>query len=118
MLRRLEDEKSILTSVADEHSADETAISKIHLSKEKGMKIDYIRVINCLYELGFFKDAKGNDVTKKDVFAIFGTAVNRDLSSYQNDLTATKNAANRDLASTTKIFQGMLDKQNELNNKK
>ena len=118
MLSHLETEKSIMESLADNPAVDNPPASKIHLSDKKGMKIDYIRVINCLCELGFFKDNKGNDVTKKDVFAVFGTAVNKDLSSHQNDLSATKNAANSDLASVTKIFQTMLDKQNELNNKK
>ncbi len=32
------------------------AISKVYLSDQFGMKIDYIRIINCLYELGFFRN--------------------------------------------------------------
>jgi hypothetical protein len=107
-----------LKSIINNKKDRETEKSKIHLSADKGKKIDYIRVINCLYELGFFKDDKDNDISKKDVFEVFGVAVNKDLSAYQNDLSATKSAANKDMASVIKIFQTMLDKQNQLNNKK
>ena len=92
--------------------------SKIYLSNKKGMRIDYIRVINCLYELRFFVDSDGNEITKKDVFYEFGSAINKDLSSFQNDLSTTNASSNNDMISISKIYHTMIDKQEELNNKK
>ena len=115
-----EDETSSTNNVINkqENTELEQSKSKVHLSTEKGKKIDFIRVINCLYELGFFTDANKNTITKKEVFAAFGSAINKDLSTFHNDLSTTKNAANSDLISTTKIFTTMINKQNELNSKK
>ncbi|KAA6326753.1 hypothetical protein EZS27_024178 [termite gut metagenome] len=89
--------------------------NNICLSEKRGMKIDFIRVINCLYELGFFTDTNGNSITKKDVFAAFGQTINKDLSTFHQDLGSTTNASKADLTSIRKIFEKMLDKQNELN---
>jgi hypothetical protein len=89
--------------------------SNIQLTNKKGIQIDFIRVINCLFELGFFKNVNGRDTVKKEVFDTFGKALNKDLSTFNQQLTTTKNASNRDLISVKKIFHTMLDKQNELN---
>ena len=89
--------------------------SNIYLSSAKGKKVNFIRVINCLYELGFFKDQGQNSITKKEVFETFGQALNIDLSTYQNDLSVSKSTANRDMKSTIKIFEEMLEKQREIN---
>jgi hypothetical protein len=91
--------------------------SKIHLSKKKGMKVDYIRVINCLYELGFFKDDNGKDVTKKDVFAAFGAAVNQDLSDYCKDLSRSLSDSTA-LDKHLKIFDLMKEKMTGIFNAK
>jgi hypothetical protein len=68
-----------------------------------------------LYELGFFKDQGQNSITKKEVFETFGQTLNIDLSTYQNDLSVSKSTANRDMKSTIKIFEEMLEKQREIN---
>ena len=74
----------------------ETTASPVHLSKDRGTKIDFIRVVNCLYELGFFTDDKGGKISKKEVMTALGKAVNIDLSEYQNDLS-------RSLSDSTKL---------------
>jgi len=71
--------------------------------------------MNCLYELGFFKDEGQNNITKKEVFETFGQVLNIDLSTYQNDLSVSKSTANRDMKSTFKIFEEMLEKQKKIN---
>ena len=43
---------------------------------ESMSKVNFIRVINCLYELSFFTDKNENDTTKKEVFEMFGKAIN------------------------------------------
>jgi len=89
--------------------------SKLHLSTKKGVKVNFIRVINALFELSFFTDKKGNDITKKQVFDAFGKAINQDLSTFHNDLSVTKAAANYDMRNTLAIFVQMHAKQQEIN---
>ncbi len=102
-----------------QQSEQETAPSNsnLQLSTRKGVKVNFIRVINSLYELSFFTDRKGNDLTKKEVFDIFGKTINQDLSTFHNDLSVTKSTANRDMKSTLVIFEQMYAKQQEINQK-
>ena len=93
------------------------ANSNLQLSTKKGFKVNFIRIINCLFELSFFTDRKGNDTTKKEVFTIFGKAINQDLSAFHNDLSTTKAAANSDMRNTLAIFEQMYTKQQEINTK-
>ena len=91
--------------------------SNLQLSTKKGFKVNFIRVINCLCELSFFTDKKGNDTTKKEVFDTFGKAINQDLSTFHIDLSAAKSAAKSDMRNTLSIFEQMYNKQQEINNK-
>jgi len=91
--------------------------SNLQLSTKKGFKVNFIRVINCLCELLFFTDKQGGDTTKKEVFDTFGKAINQDLSTFHNDLSANKAAANSDMRSTLAIFEQMHAKQQEINRK-
>ena len=70
--------------------------SPVHLSTSRGTKIDFIRVVNCLYELGFFTDDKGGKISKKEVMTAIGASVGIDLSTYDNDLS-------RSLSDSTKL---------------
>lgn len=79
-----------------EDASGNTASSPVHLSTARGTKIDFIRVVNCLYELGFFTDDKGGRISKKEVMTALGSAVNVDLSTYDNDLS-------RSLSDSTKL---------------
>lgn len=89
--------------------------SPVHLCTTRGTKIDFIRVVNSLYELGFFTDDKGGRISKKDVMIAVGKAVNVDLTEYQNDLS-------RSLSDSTKlekhltIFDRLKDKMVEVFN--
>jgi len=91
--------------------------SKLHLCSKKGYKVNFIRVVNVLYELGFFQGESNERVSKKEVFASFGDLLNANYSSFQNDLTTTQSASNSDLKCLTEIFEKMLEKQKELINK-
>ena len=92
---------------------NQSAASPVHLSTTRGTKIDIIRVINCLCELGFFTDDKGGRISKKEVMTTLGKALNIDLSTYDNDLS-------RSLSDSTKlekhlaIFDRMRDKMQEV----
>lgn len=92
-----------------------TAPSPVRLSTTRGTKIDFIRVVNCLYELGFFSDDKGGKISKKEVMTAIGASVGIDLSTYDNDLS-------RSLSDSTKlekhlvIFDRLKEKMEEVFN--
>ncbi len=102
-----------------EQSGQETAptTSNLQLSAKKGFKVNFIRIINCLCELSYFTDLKGNDMTKKEVFDTFGKTINQNLSAFHNYLSTTKAAANSDMRSTVAVFEQMQAKQMEINRK-
>lgn len=93
----------------------ESPQSPIHLSTARGTKIDFIRVMNSLYELGFFTDDKGGKISKREVMIAVGKAVNVDLAEYQNDLS-------RSLSDSTKlekhlaVFDRLKEKMEEVFN--
>ena len=90
-------------------------LPKIFLSKERGRRLDMIRVINSIIELGFFIDENGRKSNKKDVFAVFGHAMNADFSNYSHDLSSSltdSTSMNKHL----KIFEDMLDMMKKIFN--
>ena len=90
-------------------------LPKIVLSKERGRRLDMIRVINSIIELGFFIDENGRKSNKKDVFAVFGHAMNADFSNYSHDLSSSltdSTSMNKHL----KIFEDMLDMMKKIFN--
>ena len=74
-----------------ENGEEMGAGSSVYLSPVRGKKIDFIRVVNVLYELGLFTDKDGVFCTKKEAFRAFGRAVNLDLSNYNKDLSRALN---------------------------
>ena len=83
---------SSLSSVSvSENGEEKGAGSSVYLSPVRGKKIDFIRVVNVLYELGLFTDKDGVRCTKKEAFLAFGKAVNLDLSNYNKDLSRALN---------------------------
>jgi len=74
-----------------ENGEEKGAGSSVYLLPVRGKKIDFIRVVNVLYELGLFTDKDGVRCTKKEAFRAFGRAVNLDLSNYNKDLSRALN---------------------------
>ena len=90
-------------------------LPKIFLSKERGRRLDMIRVINSIFELGFFVDENGRKSNKKDVFIVMGHAMNVDFSNYSHDLSSSltdSTSMNKHL----KIFEDMLDMMKKIFN--
>lgn len=81
--------------------------SKVYLNSRKGAKLDLIRIINTLYELGFFTDEAGSKIQKKIVFTTIGKSLNIDLSSYDKDLSRSLSDSTA-LDKHLKIFNDML----------
>lgn len=82
---------SVSSVSASEKEEERGAGSSVYLSPVRGKKIDFIRVVNVLYELGLFTDKDGVRCTKKEAFLAFGKAVNLDLSNYNKDLSRALN---------------------------
>ena len=102
-------------SVANDNS---TSIeSLVYLSDEKGVKIDIIRVLNVLYELGMFRGKDGARLTKKDFFTAMGRAINKDLSNYDKDLSRSTSDSTA-LEKHLRIFEEMKKKMEEIWNSK
>ena len=82
---------SLSSASVSENGEEKGAGSSVYLSPVRGKKIDFIRVVNVLYELGLFTDKDGVRCTKKEAFRAFGRAVNLDLSNYNKDLSRALN---------------------------
>lgn len=82
---------SVSSASASEKEEEKGGGSSVYLSPVRGKKIDFIRVVNVLYELGLFTDKDGVRCTKKEAFLAFGKAVNLDLSNYNKDLSRALN---------------------------
>lgn len=90
-----------------------SAASPVRLSTARGTKIDFIRVVNCLYELGFFTDDKGGRISKKEVMTTLGAAVGIDLAAYDNDLSRSLSDSPK-LEKHLAIFDRLKDKMQEV----
>lgn len=58
----------------------------IRLSKERGVRINFIRVVYTLCKLGYFTKDNGSKISDIQVFRLFGNFLNTNLSNYYNDL--------------------------------
>lgn len=97
-------------------ATDEASVaSPVRLSTARGTKIDFIRVMNTLYELGFFTDDKGGRISKKEVMIALGKAVGIALSTYDNDLSSSLSDSTK-LEKHLAIFDIMKKKMKEVFN--
>ena len=90
-------------------------LPKIFLSKERGTRLDMIRVVNSIFELGFFVDENGRKSNKKDVFIVMGHAMNVDFSNFHNDLSSSL-ADSTSMNKHLKIFEEMLEMMKKIFN--
>ena len=90
-------------------------LPKIFLSKERGKRLDMIRVITSIFELGFFVDENGRKSNKKDVFIVMGHAMNVDFSNFHNDLSSSL-ADSTSMNKHLKIFEEMLEMMKKIFN--
>ena len=97
------------------HTEIPLKLPKIFLSKERGRRLDMIRVINSIFELGFFVDENGRKSNKKDVFIVMGHAMNVDFSNFHNDLSSSL-ADSTSMNKHLKIFEEMLEMMKKIFN--
>ena len=108
---------SELQSIANVLRTNSTQNSPVYLTDEKGAKIDIIRVLNVLYELGMFHGKNGAKLLKKDFFMAMGKAINKDLSNYDKDLSRSTSDSTA-LEKHLRIFVEMKKKMEEIWNSK
>lgn len=109
------DDLASLRSSAAESAQKENVIT---LDLDTIDKVNYYRVLNVLFEMGFFKRRDGKKLLKKETFEQHGQFLGMDFSNFQGDLGAAKASANRDMASAYKVFDEMRKKQEALMTKK
>jgi hypothetical protein len=61
--------------------------SELKISDKKGIKTNFIRILNALYELKFIEKIDGKTLTKQEFFDSFGAFLNVDFSSYHSILS-------------------------------
>lgn len=108
---------SELQSIANVLRTNSTKNSPVYLTDEKGAKIDIIRVMNVLYELGKFRGKGGAKLTKKEFFITMGKAINVDLSNYDKDLSRSTSDSTK-LEKHLRVFDEMKQKMEEIWNSK
>lgn len=96
---------------------ENTYSKKVFLCKDRGMKLNYIRVLYMFCCMGFFTDGNGQKAVYKDVFNDFGRVVGEDLSDYNNHLSRSLSDSTS-LEKHLKIFRDMEEKMTELFNSK
>lgn len=111
--------QEITTGSADtpDNTGQNPSASPVHLRNEKGTKIDVIRVLNALYELGMFTGEGGSRLTKKAFFTTMGHTLNIDLSNYDKDLSRSTSDSTA-LDKHLRIFDEMRQKMTEIFNSK
>ncbi|HPI07851.1 MAG TPA: hypothetical protein PLM41_15785 [Saprospiraceae bacterium] len=77
--------------------------SGLRLSSRKGAKIDLIRIVNAMWELGLFRDQDDLKPNKLTVMKAVGTLFGIDLSNYDKDLSQAFQTTNTE--NNIKIFK-------------
>lgn len=91
------------------------AKSPVYLVERTGAKIDIIRILNVLYEMGTFTGENGRKISKKDFMVAMGKAINLDLKTYDKDLSRSLSDSTK-LEKHRKIFEDMLQKMTDIFN--
>lgn len=63
--------------------------STIRINEKKFAKIDLIRIINAMYDIGFFASTEGKKKIKGQCMVTIGNALNVDLGDYSNGLSSS-----------------------------
>lgn len=107
-LKQCELEIEKLKQLAQFEKQTETAknLSKFILSKSKGNKADFIRILEALYQLRFFQTLEGQLPTKETFMKQVGIFFGADFSDYDKDRSQALNAS---IESNLKIFHEMIN---------
>lgn len=79
----------------------------VRLNMGAGRKLDFLRVVLAMHEMGFFTDVAGGEVDRQDVFNAFGDALGMDFDRANANLSEGMNHWSPD--KRAEVF-GMLEK--------
>lgn len=82
--------------------------SGIYLSKEKGMRINMIRIIYSICREQMLVDLHGNRLPDRKIYQWLGHLFHADFSNYHNDLNRSMEENTR-IETQTRIFRNMSD---------
>ncbi len=91
--------------------------SPLYLAPIRGVKIDFIRMMNSWYECGKVVDANGAKPTKKVYFAWIGKMFNMDLTDYEKDLSTSMSSGTA-FQKQVRIFNELKAKHEDIYNSK
>lgn len=91
--------------------------SPLCLADQKGTIIDFIRVMNALFETGRVRGKGGGEVSKQTYFTLLGQLFNTDLSNYSKNLSNSMSSATSN-EKQTRIFDELKAKHMEIFNSK
>lgn len=78
----------------------------IMLSKERGVKLNFIRVVYTLCQLGYFTNGHGGKIADIQVFRHFGRMLETDFTNYSKDLSRSLQDGNA-YTKHIKVFEEM-----------
>lgn len=79
----------------------------VRLNMGAGRKLDFLRIVLAMHEMGFFTDVAGGEVDRQDVFNAFGDALGMDFERANANLSEGMNHWSPD--KRAEVF-GMLEK--------
>ena len=90
-------------------------ISKLYLNPEKGRKMNMIRIILVLWDMGYLVDEHGHKAKKKDVYEAFGSLLNTDFAHFNSDISASL-ADGSSMDKHIRVFEEMQEKMKQIFN--
>ncbi len=91
----------------DKEHGKKAAHKPVRLNMGAGRKLDFLRVVLAMHEMGFFTDVAGGEVDRQDVFNAFGDALGMDFDRANANLSEGMNHWSPD--KRAEVF-GMLEK--------
>lgn len=91
--------------------------SPLHLASQRGIKIEFIRMMYAWYECGKVVDTNGARLSKKEYFTWLGKLFNVDLTNYANDLSSSMSSSTA-YEKQMRIFNELKRKFEEIYNSK
>ena len=106
-------QEGLTPTPAQENKPQVVTNSPMCLTKQHGATIDFIRLMNALYECGRVQRKDGGKLTKKEYFTLLGQLFNVDLSNYDKHLSNSMATGASDKKQTV-IFEELKKKHQEI----
>ncbi len=75
----------------EKEQGKKAAHKPVRLNMGAGRKLDFLRIVLAMHEMGFFTDVAGGEVDRQDVFNAFGDALGMDFDRANANLSEGMN---------------------------